>query len=241
MLQKLRGIVLCTLKYSDRSNIVRIYTESGGQQSFVVPASSSRKSKVRSVLFAPLALLEFEADLRPGSELHPIREVRVMYPLASIPLSPYKSAIAMFLAEFLYRALRQEEGDSSLFAYIVNSILWLDNAGSGIANFHLVFLMRLSLFLGLYPNTDGYAAGDYFDLLGACFVSVRPQNYCYLQPDESSRIRTLLRMRYDTMHLFVMSRNERARCLEVICQYYSIHLPGFGELKSLAVLKELFG
>ena len=241
MLQKLHGIVLCTLKYSDKSNIVRIYTEEGGQKSFLVPAGSSRKSKIRSMLFSPLAILEVEADVRMKSELHHIREARILHPAASVQLNPYKSAIAMFIAEFLHRALREEESDPALFAYIVNSILWLDSADKGYANFHLVFLMRLSRFLGLYPNVDDYSEGDYFDMLGACFVSARPQNFSYLSPEESSRVCTLLRMRFDTMHLFKMSRAERDRCLDVICQYYSIHMPGFPELKSLGVLKELFG
>lgn len=49
-----------------------------------------------------------------------------------------------------------------------------------------------------------------------------------------------MRMNYDTMHLFAMSRVERMRCLTVIEQYYRLHLPDFPELKSLDVLKELF-
>ena len=240
MTQKLKGIVLCTLKYSDKSNIVRIYTDQGGQQSFLVPANHSRKSKVNRVLFQPLSLLELEADVRPTSEIHSIREARLFHPLVSIPFNPYKSGIAMFLAEFLYRALREEEPDGHLFAYVSNSILWLDTCTSSFANFHLVFLMHLSLFVGLRPNTDDYSDGDYFDMLNACFVSVRPSHVMYLQPDESSKICTLLRMNYDNMHLFLMSRTDRNRCLDILCQYYSIHLPGFPELKSLSVLKELY-
>lgn len=43
-----------------------------------------------------------------------------------------------------------------------------------------------------------------------------------------------------TMHLFAMSRAERSRCLELINEYYRLHLPDFPVLKSLEVLKELF-
>ena len=240
MTQKLKGIVLCTLKYSDKSNIVRIYTEQRGKQSFLVPAKHSRKTNVNSVLFQPLSLVELEAEIRNSSEIHHIREARLLHPLVSIPFNPYKSGIAMFIAEFLYRALREEDSDDRLFAYISNSILWLDACSSSFANFHLVFLMHLSLFVGLYPNTDDYADGDYFDMLNACFVSVRPSHLMYLPPDESSRICTLLRMNYDNMHLFLMNRNERNRCLDIICQYYGIHFPNFPELKSLSVLKELY-
>ena len=100
--------------------------------------------------------------------------------------------------------------------------------------------MRLSRFLGLYPNVDDYSTGCYFDLLNASFTPSIPREGLYLKPDEASRIRLLLRMNYDTMHLFKMSRTERIRCLMVINDYYRLHLPDFPILKSLDVLKELF-
>jgi DNA repair protein RecO (recombination protein O) len=47
-------------------------------------------------------------------------------------------------------------------------------------------------------------------------------------------------MDYPTMHLFRMSRQDRRRLLEVALLYYRLHLPDFPELKSLAVLEEVF-
>lgn len=66
----------------------------------------------------------------------------------------------------------------------------------------LVFLMRLSRFLGLYPQPGRLSAGDYFDMLNATFTSVRPQLHSsYIQPDEAGRLLQLMRMNYETMHL----------------------------------------
>lgn len=56
--------------------------------------------------------------------------------------------MALFLSEFLYRAVREEAENRPLFAYLQHSIIWLDECGGGFANFHLVFLMRLSRFWG---------------------------------------------------------------------------------------------
>ena len=235
------GIVLHTLKYNDTSNIVDIYTEQVGRASFLVKIPRSKKSGVRSVLFQPLALVELEAEVRPTSNLHRIREAKTLYPFQSLPYHPYKSSIAMFLAEFLYRALKEEASNEPLYAYLMHSILWLDGCGERpFANFHLVFLMRLSRFLGLYPNVDDYTSGCYFDMLNACFTPLMPKSGAFLKPDEAARIRLLLRMNYETMHLFGMSRTERNRCLMVINDYYCLHLPDFPMLKSLDVLKELF-
>ena len=222
MLQKTQGIVLHSLKYKDTSIIVDIYTEVSGRASFLVPVSRSRKAAVKSVLFQPLSLVELEADFRPNTSIYKVKEAKSFYPFTSIPYDPYKSAIALFLSEFLYRALREEAENRPLFA-------------------HLVFLMRLSRFLGLYPNLEDYHGGDYFDLQNACFTPLRPQLHSdYIAPEEAARLTRLMRMNYETMHLFAMSRMERARCLTIMNEYYRLHLPDFPVLKSLEVLKELF-
>lgn len=241
MFQKTTGIVLHSLKYNDTTNIVDIYTELFGRLSFLVSASRSRKSAVKYVLFQPLSIIEIEANIRPNVNLHRIREAKSAFPFMTLPYDPYKSAIALFLAEFLYRSVREEAENRPLFAYLRHSIIWLDTCHENFANFHLVFLMRLSRFLGLYPNVDDYQKGDYFDLLNASFTSIHPQVHTfYIGGDEAYRVTRLMRMNYETMHLFPMSRTERARCLVIMNDYYRLHIPGFPELKSLSILQELF-
>lgn len=241
MLQKTLGIVLHALKYKDTAMIVDIYTEVAGRASFMVPILRSRKAAVKQSLFQPLALVELEADFRPNTTIYKVKEAKSFYPFTSIPYHPYKSPIALFLSEFLYRAIREEVENRPLFAYLQHSIVWLDECGGQFANFHLVFLMRLSRFLGLYPNLANYREGDYFDLQNACFTTLRPQQHThYIGPEEAGRLIHLMRMRYETMHLFGMNRTERARCLAVMNEYYRLHLPDFPTLKSLDVLKELF-
>ena len=126
---------------------------------FLVSVPRSRKSAVKTVLFQPLSMIEFEADYRPMSNLYRIKEAKSWYPFRTLPYDPYKSSIAMFLAEFLYRALREEAENGPLFAYLEHSIRWLDECDRSFSNFHLVFLMRFSRFLGLYPNTEDYREG----------------------------------------------------------------------------------
>lgn len=241
MLQTTQGIVLRTVKYSDTQMIADLYTETAGRASFVVRMPRTRRGGVKPVLFQPLALVELEADFRPAATIYKVVEAKSAYPFSSLPYDPFKSAIALFLSEFLCRALHEEAENRALYAYLYHSIVWLDECREGFANFHLVFLMRLSRFLGLYPNLENYHPGDYFDLQNACFTSLRPQGHAnYIGPEEASRLQQLMRMNYATMHLFAMNRAERARCLGVINDYYRLHLPGFPELKSLEVLKEIF-
>lgn len=240
MLQRISGIVLRTVKYKDTAFIADVYTDIAGRASFMVSASRSRKSAVKSVLFQPLALVELEADLRPNTSIYKVKEAKSNHPFCSIPYDPYKSAIALFLTEFLCRTLREELENRPLFTYLHHSIIWLDECRTGFSNFHLVFLIRLARFLGFYPNLEGYTEGCCFDLLNACFTPFRPSHSYYINSAEAAQLLTLTRVKYDTMHVLSMNRTERMRCLTVIEQYYRLHLPDFPELKSLDVLKELF-
>ena len=98
MLQKTLGIVLHTLKYKDTSLIADIYTEVAGRASFMVSIPRSRKAAVKPVLFQPLALVELEADFRPNATIYKVKEAKSLYPFATLPYDPYKSAIALFLS-----------------------------------------------------------------------------------------------------------------------------------------------
>ena len=220
--------------------IVDVYTEQHGRVSYMVTLSRSRRAAVRNVMFQPVSVIEFESDYRPRLNLQRMKDVRLSYIFQSLPYNPYKSAVALFLSEFLSYVLHEEMENVPLYTYLLNSLQWLDGCTGTTANFHLVFLMRFSRFMGLYPNLDDYRDGDSFDLRGACFVSSPPFHPDYVRPEEASRLGTLMRMNYETMHLFAMSRAERNRCLEIILEYYRLHMPAFPEMKSLEVLQELF-
>ena len=238
MLTKTQAIVLHSLKYGETRLIVDMFTRSQGRQSFIVSIPKSVKGKIKKQLFQPLTLLEIEYDLRPKLQLQKLSDVRLASPFSSIPFDPNKLSISLFIAEFLYYALRSEQRNEPLFDYIVNSIQWLDAQTNRFANFHLVFLMRLSRFLGFYPNLDHYQAGDYFDLRESVFLPVPPVHRDFLHPQEAEKIQLMMRMDFPTMHLFRMSHQERNRLLEVSLIYYRLHIPDFPELKSVSVLQE---
>lgn len=242
MLQRTRGIVLHTFKIKDSQLIAVVFTQQWGRVSYITTIPKSHKAGGKHLLLQPLAEVEVEADMKPRSSLYRIKSVQPVQPLISIPYHPVKSSIALFLQEFLYRAIR-EEGQSSeaFYAYLSHSVRWLDLADRDYANFHLVFLLRVSRFLGLQPNIDNYRPGCCFDMLNATFVSSQPQVHAYyVGPAECGHLVNLMRLKYTTMHLFKMNRTERMRLLTLINDYYRLHLPDFPELNSLQILKEVF-
>ena len=240
MLAKTQAIVLRSLKYGEAKMIVDMFTRSHGRLSFIVSIPKSAKSKIKKQFFQPLSLLEIEADVRPKSQLQKLADARLAHPYSSIPFDPHKLAIALFVSEFLYHVLRSEQQNAPLFDYVANGVRWLDGQEAHFANFHLVFLMRLSRFLGFYPNIEHYETGEYFDLRESIFVAHPPVHRDFLYPHEAEKIRLLMRMDFPTMHLFRMSHQDRNRLLEVSLAYYRLHLPDFPELPSLSVLQELY-
>ena len=233
--------MLHSLKYGETRLIVDMFTRSYGRLSFIVSLPKSAKGKMKKQFFQPLTLLEIETDVRPRLQLQKLSDARLLHPFSTIPFDQHKLSIALFIAEFLYYALRSEQQNALLFDYVTDSIQWLDGQDSRFANFHLVFLMRLSRFLGFYPNLDDYAAGDYFDLRESVFLSAPPVHRDFLYPQEAEKVQLMMRMDFATMHLFQMSHTERNRLLEVALSYYRLHIPDFPELKSLSVLQELYG
>lgn len=240
MLMKSRGIVLHITKYSDEAVIADVLTEQAGRVSFLVRVSRSPRAAVHHTLFSPLALLELIWEQRGTAGLRRPKAAQVWRPFVTIPYEPHKAAIAFFIADFLRHAVRTEAEPGRIFDYVADSLEWLDTCHSGFANFHLVFLMRLARFLGFEPNLEGWRPGDCFDLEAGRFTAVPPPHRHTIRPDEAARLPLLMRMNYGTMRLFRFSGNERSRLLEHINSYYRLHLPDFPELKSLAVLKEIF-
>lgn len=241
MQENLRGIVLRTVKYGDTSLIVDLFTENRGRQSFMASTTRSKRATRSVSLWQPLSMVAFTADIRPNAgKLPKPVDAHIYYNYAGMPFSPVKSTLALFLAEFLCAALREEKENVPLYRYLESSFQWLDMVENPVAmaNFHITFIMHLSHFIGIYPNLE--TPNLFFDLVSGCYSDRQPLHTHFLQHAEAKFLPTLFRMDYPTMHIFRFSRQVRQRILYVLNEYYRLHVPGFPELKSLEVLHDLY-
>lgn len=238
---KNKVIVLHVLRYADDKLIVECLSEAEGRVSFVVRISHSSRAAVRHTLFQPLAVLDVEWTARPRGGLAIPKSARVATPFSTLHAEPRKATVALFLAEVLMYIVRSEEASGAMFEFVASSLEWFDTApvGTATANFHIVFLLRLSLFLGITPNLDDRDL-PYFDLMAGEFLGTAPAHAYYIYGAEASAFSQLMRMNFGTMHLFALSREQRGRILELVLQYYRLHLPAMPEPKSLDVLREVF-
>lgn len=239
MLQKTRGIVLHSLKYGDSGVITAIYTELFGRVSFLMQGIRTKKSAVRGNHLQSLFLVELEIYYKPGRELHRIKELKNVYPFSTIPFEIRKSTQAIFLAEILNKVLREEESHPELFEFLYYSVQALDLLTEGIANFHLIFLVQLSRFLGFTPTNNFSEEMPYFDLMAGAFVASIPPHPHYLKKEESSAFSNLLTITYQNAAVFKVDQSIRNFLTERILDYYKLHLGSSLNIKSLDIVREI--
>lgn len=240
MYEKLKGIVLNTIRYSDKHNIVHIYTDGRGLMSFAVPLGKTPASRMRNAMLMPLSLIDLEAAVSSGRELARMREIRRNYPLATLYSDPVKNAIALFISELLTHVIQEPEGNEYLFRYIEQSVRLLEQMPGQVANFHICFLFHLGAHLGIQPNLDSYQKGYWFDMTDGVFVRSAVRGHDLLEPHEAQVIHLLSRMTFANMSVFRFNREERNRMLDVIIGYYRLHNAAIGTLRSPDILKQLF-
>lgn len=240
MYESIRGIVLNSIKYNERHNIVHIYTDRHGLMAFLVAQGKTAAARMRAAMFMPLGLLQFEAHVKPGKDLHTLHDVQRTHALQWIYADPTKNAVAMFMSELLSHAIVEQEQNEGLFRFIYTSVRLLDGITHGVANFHICFLYHLGSFLGIEPDMGSYCDGYWFDMLAGTFVPY-PAGGCHnLEPAQAKVIHLLSRMTYSNLHLFKFNRVERNQMLDTILTYYRLHQSTLGALRSPEILKQLF-
>ncbi|WP_293943318.1 MULTISPECIES: DNA repair protein RecO [unclassified Sphingobacterium] len=239
MLNKTRGIVLKTTNYSESSLVAQIYTESFGMQSYLIAGARKPKAKIKANILQPLHLLEIIATHKDNGSLQRISEARQTPVLQEIPYDIIKSSLALFLNEILYKILKEQESDPYLFEFIHQSVRWLDETHLNLANFHLLFLIKLTRFLGFYPTVSKRAL-PYFNLHEATFSNLLPEHPFVLQEPHTSIFRSLTEAEYSNCDRIRMSSTDRQFLLEKLLDFYRLHRTNFREIKSLYILEEIF-
>jgi len=143
----------------------------------------------------------------------------------------------LFLSEILTNCIQEEEENSALFTYLETAFIWLD-VHEKIANFHLLFLLNLTRFLGFYPDTSEINKKG-FDLIeGNLTNSIHKKNV--VSGNHFYQFKKLLGIDFDAIDKVSFSKQERHSILQMIIQYFQLHLDGFKNPKSLEILEAVF-
>ena len=236
MLVKTKAIVLSTLKYQEKSLIVKCFTLSDGLKSyFVRDAFSTKKNNQKIAYFQPLSLLEIESIHRNKGTLEHFKEIKIAAPFQTIHSNLAKSTMVLFLSEILHHSIHEEEKNESLFTFLETALQWLDNHND-IANFHLILMLETTKFLGFYPDVT-HLEMKHFEMIEGVFSPMHA--ITSLSENETNLFRKLINLRFDNEQK-TFNVIERQILLKILIDYYSFHLDGFRRPKSFDVLKEVF-
>lgn len=240
MQKKVRAVVLGVMKYSEKNSIAQVLTDSCGRLALLLPQAATRGARLRAACFMPLSLVEMQVDLRPGRELSRFSQVSLTTPLVRIHSDPVRGAIALFVAEFLAHTVRADEHGPALWQYVEQSVILLENARRGVANFHICFLYHIGPLLGIQPDISSYHDGWWFDLDGGVFTPTRPQGANRLDPGQAAALHRISHITFDNMHLFRFTREQRGEVLALMLNYFRLHYSTIGSMRSPEVLSQLF-
>lgn len=237
MLHNTPGIVLHQVKYSESSVIAKIYTELFGLQSYMIRGIRSKKSKIKSALLQHLTLVDLVVYHKTKSNIHNIKEIKIAFPFQTIPYNISKSSIAVFINEILYHVIKEEEANSDLFKFLFNSIQILDLKESEYASFHYLFLMQLTKYLGFYPKNNFSTTNCNFNLEEGKFTHQKGPENLYVTTPFSSYIFNLCSYSFEDLGELNVNSLHKNQLLEILLNYYRLHLPVPLNIKSHHVLQ----
>lgn len=232
MLHKVKAIVLRTTRYSETSVIVLMYTDLFGMQSYMINGVRKQKAKITAGMLQPLCLVDAEVYHKSQSDIQRLNELRLEPVLNGLLSSPNRSVAAMFAAEVLTRAIREEEGQQELFDYLSHHIQLLDLHPQPLFIL-LQLLLGLSARLGFQPEARNNE-GNWLNLSEGRFESQRDQRSAYARTESADQIALLLSQQS------VATLEVKWTTLQDVLLLYQLHLPGFKPPKATEMLEEMF-
>ena len=133
--------------------------------------------------------------------------------------------------------IRHEESDVKIFNFIKESLIWFEKSEK-FSNFHILFLIYLTNFLGILPekNTNNYPL---FDIENGNFTSTNNSSNC-INGKVIEDFSLILGTKFDYNNDVLTNVNQRRNMIDLILKYYQIHVPGFKIPKSIVILNYLF-
>ncbi len=240
MIQKTRGIVLHTTRYGESSLVVHCYTERAGRQTFMVKGVRKSRKQNRSNLFQPLFILDFEVYHKDSREIQLVKEVSRAIPLNSLPFDITKSTQAIFIAEVLYRVVKEEESNPVLTNFLISTIQYLDTMEEASADFHIIFMFQLSRHLGFYPQNNSGEKRIFFNLESGQFKTHFGDPEIYLNEEDSVLWNRYMCTDIQSVKEEGFNGVQRKITLDNLARFYKLHVSGMGEIRSLEILHAYF-
>ena len=215
MTQNTELIVLHTTKFGENSIVVHTLSREYGRRSFLVRGAGKRLMS----LFLPLNILEADVQESTKSTLFTARNLTARHPLLGIRSNVFKNSMTMFMSEVLYRVIKEGAAEQGLYEWCERNILLLDAVQNDFSNFHLRFLLELTVALGFSPESRD------------------------LQPfvgDHYPTVERFMQTSFAESMLIPLNGSVRNEIAEEILRYIEFHTESSVNINSLKVLRDLY-
>ncbi len=235
MLLKTEGIVLKNVQFGESSLIVDIYSLAQGRLSCVINGVRSAKANTKQSTLAIGSLVEAVIYHRPQKELQRFKEVKPLYVYRSIPFNVIKGTVALFVTELIEKTVKESENNDALYTFLKQSYVFLDECHQ-VANFPLVFAIKLLPYLGFSAGNNWSKQLPYFDMRESIFVE-KPPHMMFLESNLSILFQEIINKPFQEMETLIINKEERRELLDSIIQYYEYHLESFNKMNSHLILR----
>lgn len=242
MLLNTQGIVLHTVNYSETSVVAKIFTRQLGERSYLVKGVNKARSRTKRNLLQPLSYLDMTVYDNNRRQLQYIKEMQPARQLTRCVTDSAKTSILFFMNEVLYKTIKEEEPNPQLFDYVVRQMEHLDATNEPLGNYPILFLLRLSRYLGIEPRNNYSRQEPCFQLHEGRFLAPptrwtdpRDLDY-YLEEGVSVVLHHFLEAAYCDTPCPILGAEKRRALTDTLVQYYRVHLPDFFNLKSADIL-----
>jgi DNA repair protein RecO (recombination protein O) len=236
-MQTYHCIVLSTLRYKDNDLIIRAFSREIGLVSFIHKGAYKPKKGSAKAAFYQVLSQNLISTSAKNNDLKTVTDVTSNYLYTSLYTNIFKSSIAMFLSEVLTSSIKEEHQNISLFEFLETAFTYLD-LSDHFANFHLFFLVKLTKFLGFYPDFSNESP-DIFNLRTGKFELNLQDNYV-IEGESAFFMKAFLKSDFESYGLVKMNSKQRNDFLNNLLLYFELHLIDFRHPKSLEVLNTLF-
>ena len=225
-----KAISLGYKKINSSTVICTLITEKFGLVSYLIKGFQSKKSKTKINTLEPMGLIQIKSAQSKNRNLQRLDEIRLL-----VPPTNFISAklLKLFYAEFLKNVISESTEDISLFNFLWKITFDLNGNKRINKSDHLLFIIKLTNYLGFYPNVINIK-NSYFNLESGDFENIKSENTITKQ--ESNIFKSILNEKCDNFN-----KNDREVGLDILVKYYNYHNHVIKNLKSKKIIESLNG
>ena len=222
------GVFLYRTAYSDSSLIVWFFTRENGLQKFLF-----RGGKKKAHGLFPMSVCELSYYGHKHSGLLNLTSVETAIPF-TFQFNPVSSTIAYFTVECIKKSMHQGDKDEEVFQFLINFANRIEN-DKNLGALPLSFLIELSGLLGFKPNFESDNATN-FNLDAGVFQESVSAHERIVNGPAAELIGVLIREGEQEQ---TSSKGLREQALNIMLDYFKIHVPRFESLASFDIVKEV--